>query len=316
MSSALRLRHRLLPYLHTMNHRAAHQGVPLVTPMYYEHPWAEPAYRARNQYAFGSQLMVAPITTPADRQLLLGAVTAWLPPGCWVDIFTELVYDGGREMRLHRGPDGIPVLARAGAIVPLDARDSTGNSTANPAELEVLVVVGEDGAFELIEDDGAGRGDEPHRWTSTPIGFDQAGGVLQVGPAGGNTGCLPERRSWTLTFLAHQAADEPAVTVDGSPVAADVRRDARRTSVRVEDVPVTATVRVSLGEQPRLAANDVEDRLFELAHRAQLSYAVKTELYAAATAEAPLTTRLSQLQALDLGAELEAAVFELLLAKP
>ncbi|HEV2886028.1 MAG TPA: TIM-barrel domain-containing protein, partial [Jatrophihabitans sp.] len=115
MTSALRLRHRLLPYLHTMNHRAAHQGMPLVTPMYYQHPWAEEAYRARNQYFFGSQLMVAPITTPADRQLLLGAVTAWLPPGTWVDVFTELVYDGGREMLLHRGPDGIPVLARAGA---------------------------------------------------------------------------------------------------------------------------------------------------------------------------------------------------------
>ena len=26
MTSALRLRHRLVPYLHTMNHRAAHDG--------------------------------------------------------------------------------------------------------------------------------------------------------------------------------------------------------------------------------------------------------------------------------------------------
>ena len=38
MTAALRLRHRLLPYLHTMNHRAAFEGVPLVTPMYYEYP--------------------------------------------------------------------------------------------------------------------------------------------------------------------------------------------------------------------------------------------------------------------------------------
>jgi hypothetical protein len=316
MTSALRLRHRLLPYLHAMNHRAAHQGVPLVTPMYYEHPWTEEAYQARNQYAFGSQLMVAPITTPADRQLLLGAVTAWLPPGCWVDVFTELVYEGGRELRLHRGPDGIPVLARAGAIVPLDARDATGNSTANPAELEVLVVVGEDGSFELVEDDGAGPGDEPHRWAITPLSLDQNAGVFQIGPAAGNTSCLPDRRSWTLTLLAHQVAGDPTVTVDGSSVAFDIRRAGRRASVRIEDVPVTATVRVSLGERPQLAANDVEERLFALVHRAQLSYAVKTAAYQAATADAPLTIRLSQLQALDLGRPLEAAIFELLLAKP
>jgi len=317
MTAALRLRHRLLPYLHAMNHRAAHAGVPLATPMYYSHPDAEEAYRARNQYAFGSQLIVAPITTPADRQLLLGSVTGWLPPGSWVDVFTELVYDGDREMRLHRGLDGIPVLATAGAIVPLDAAEVPGNTAGdNPAALEVLVVVGDDGSFDLVEDDGVGPGDEPARWVRTPIRFGQADGVLQVGPAEGNTGCLPARRDWTLTFLACQVAGEPAVTVDGTPVAAEVSRAGRRTSVRVADVPVTAAVRVSVGERPRLAANDVADRLFALVHRAQLSYDVKTRLYAAATADAPLATRLSQLQALRLGPDLEAAVFELLLARP
>ena len=315
MTVALRLRHRLLPYLHTMNHRAAHQGVPLVTPMYYQHPWAEEAYRARNQYAFGSQLMVAPITTPADRQLLLGAVTAWLPPGSWVDVVTELVYDGGREMRLHRGPDSIPVLAPAGAIVVLDA-EQPGNAAVNPAELEVLVVVGSDGSFDLIEDDGSGRGADPDGWVSTAISFDQAAGTLRLGPATGNTGCLPARRGWTLTFLAHRADTDPAATVDGDAAPAEVRRTGRRTSVRVADVPVTATVRVGLGASPALAANDVEGRLFALVHRAQLSYEVKTRLYAAATADAPLATRLSQLQALQLGPALEAAVFELLLARP
>jgi hypothetical protein len=316
MTSALRLRHRLVPYLHTMNHRAAQEGVPLVTPMYYGHPWAEEAYRARNQYAFGSQLMVAPITAPADRQLLLGAVTGWLPPGTWVDIFTELVYDGDREMRLHRGPDNIPVLARAGAIVPLAADPAPGNSTDNPDALEVLIVVGEDGAFDLIEDDGIGPGDDRGRSASTVLTFEQAAGVLQVGPVRGNVGCLPERRSWTLTFLAHQADAEPEVMVDGAAVTASVRRVGRRTSVRIEDVPVTATIRVSLGERPRLAANDVEARLFALLHRAQLEYLVKTRAYQAASADAPLTTPLSQLQALDLGRLLEAAIFELLLAKP
>ena len=315
MTSALRLRHRLMPYLHTMNHRAAHDGVPLVTPMYYQHPWAEEAYRARNQYAFGSQLMVAPITTPADRQVLLGAVTAWLPAGVWVDIFTDLVYDGGREMRLHRGPDAVPVLAHAGAIVPLVADAAPGNSTDNPAALEVLVVVGEDGAFELVEDDGVGPGDDPDRWARTALSFDQASGVLEVGPARGNAGCVPERRSWTFTFLAHQAADA-AVTVDGEPVDAPVQVAGRRTSVRVEDVPVGATVRVSLGERPALAANDVQDRLFALLHRAQLEYSVKTRAYQAATADAPLTIRLGQLQALELDRALEAAIFELLLARP
>ena len=132
----------------------------------------------------------------------------------------------------------------------------------------------------------------------------------------GDTGCVPERRSWTLTFLAHRAASEPAVMVDGAAVTAHTSQAGRRTRVVVEDVPVTATIRVSLGERPRLAGNDVEGRLFSLLHQAQLEYLVKTRAYEAATADAPLTTRLAQLQALDLSRPLESAIFELLLAAP
>ena len=44
MGEALRFRHRLVPYLHTMNHRAAVEGVPLVRPMYHLAPDEPRAY--------------------------------------------------------------------------------------------------------------------------------------------------------------------------------------------------------------------------------------------------------------------------------
>jgi alpha-glucosidase (family GH31 glycosyl hydrolase) len=78
MTRFLRLRHRLVPYLYTMNRRAHGDGEPLVQPMYYAHPHDADAYRVRNQYRFGDRLLVAPITTPADRATGLGAVRAWL----------------------------------------------------------------------------------------------------------------------------------------------------------------------------------------------------------------------------------------------
>ena len=102
MGDALRFRHRLVPYLHTMNHRAAADGVPLVRPMYHLAPEEERAYAVPNQFAFGSELLVAPITTPRDPVTLRGAVRAWLPPGTWIDIFTSTVYEGDREIELHR----------------------------------------------------------------------------------------------------------------------------------------------------------------------------------------------------------------------
>ncbi|MEP6560725.1 MAG: TIM-barrel domain-containing protein, partial [Nakamurella sp.] len=118
MTEFLRLRHRLLPYLHTMNHGAARDGSPLVRPMYWSHPDDADAYQVPNQFMFGTQLLVAPITTPADTSLQLASVRAWLPEGCWVDVLSGLVYTGDRRIVLHRDLTAIPVLATAGAIIP------------------------------------------------------------------------------------------------------------------------------------------------------------------------------------------------------
>ena len=67
IGEAMRERHRLLPYLYTMNYRAYKEGLPLVQPMYYEYPENGEAYYVKNQYLFGSVLMVAPVTSPREK---------------------------------------------------------------------------------------------------------------------------------------------------------------------------------------------------------------------------------------------------------
>ena len=181
MTAFLRLRHRLVPYLHTMNRRAHRDGEPLVQPMYYDHPDDDDAYRVPNQYCFGDRLLVAPITTPADRATGLGAVRAWLPPGRWTDVFTGLVYRGGTTILLHRDLDTIPVLAPAGAILPLARGPRLG--TANPDALELRVYAGADGEFTLAEDRDDGR------WALTR--FTLTGDELRIHPVDGERGSVP-----------------------------------------------------------------------------------------------------------------------------
>ncbi|WP_456823290.1 TIM-barrel domain-containing protein [Cellulomonas sp. P5_E12] len=308
MTEHLRLRHRLLPYLHTMNHRAA-AGRPLVEPLYHQWPSAPEAYDQPNQFLFGSSLLVAPLTTPADPRTRLAAVRGWLPSGTWVDVFTGLVYDGGRELLLHRDLSTIPVLAPAGAIVPLDAAGVPANDPVNPVALEVLVVPGADGSFTLVEDDGSVEG-----VATTPLTFSQATGSFVAGPAEGAIACLPASRTWTVTFLASDGS--PAASVDGVACAGSLLRGDDRVSLTVEDVPVGAMLTVTLGDDPQLAANDVAGRLFTLLDRAQISYDLKTRVQTIATSDAPLSVRVSHLQALQLDAPLSAAVNELLLARP
>jgi alpha-glucosidase (family GH31 glycosyl hydrolase) len=314
MTRSLRWRHRLLPYLHTMNHRAARDGAPLVQPMYWSHPASAEAYGVPNQFMFGSELLVAPITSPRDPKLRLGSVLAWLPEGTWIDLFTGLVYAGGRKLMMHRDLASIPVLAGPGAIVPLSGDRAPGNAPDNPGELEVLVVVGADGAFELIEDDGTGSGLDPASVVRTPIGLDQHEGAVTVGPSSGALRCLPEQRTWRITFLGLTHGESPTVTVDGAAVDAQTSDDGDRRTVSVDGVPVTSTLRVQLGANLALAGNDVNDRLFTLLDRAHIEFETKSLVQRIATSDQPLSVRLSHLQALALDRPLETAVGEILLA--
>jgi alpha-glucosidase (family GH31 glycosyl hydrolase) len=161
LGDALRLRVRLVPYLHTMNHRAASGRMPLVQPLYCGWPELSQAYEAPNEFLLGSELLVVPITSPRDPVTLLGSVTAWLPPGQWIDIHTGAVHEGGRIIGLHRSLESIPVLLKSGGILPLAGEHET-DAAANPAHLELFVAPGADGSFTLIEDDGA----ESRSWGS------------------------------------------------------------------------------------------------------------------------------------------------------
>jgi alpha-glucosidase (family GH31 glycosyl hydrolase) len=76
----MQLRNALVPYLYSMAHRCAEGGLPLCTPLYYEWPEEETAYRVPNEYLFGDQLLAAPVTRPADHRNGLPAIRSGSRP--------------------------------------------------------------------------------------------------------------------------------------------------------------------------------------------------------------------------------------------
>ena len=52
MDHFLRLRHQMIPYLHTMNRRASEEGIPLIQPLYYQNPGKWDAFKMKNEYYF------------------------------------------------------------------------------------------------------------------------------------------------------------------------------------------------------------------------------------------------------------------------
>lgn len=147
-----------------------------------------------NQYFFGTQLMVCPITTPMDRTLMLAQTTAWLPEGLWFDFATGQPYTGGRMMKLWRALEAYPVFAPAGGIVPLadDLR-----ADVLPGHLTLRIFAGADGSYELYEDDGISLNGSSVR---TAISLDWQHGTLRV-HSSGDLSLLPEERTWHVECI-------------------------------------------------------------------------------------------------------------------
>jgi hypothetical protein len=310
MGEALRFRHRLVPYLHTMNHRAAAEGVPLVRPMYHVAPDDPRAYTVPNQFAFGSELVVAPITTPRDRVTLRGAARAWLPGGVWIDVFTGTVYDGDRAIELHRDLGAIPALLRAGGILPLAAEDDL-DATRNPERLELLVAPGADGAFTLVEDDGTGATPQDIPTARTTITWRQGQGVLTIGPADDPHALLPRERTWTVTVLGVDA-DTP-IAADG---AATGRVRGGRASVTISGAPTDRPVRVEVGgEEPTPRTQGVAEALFDVLNAAQFGHTAKATAWRTLTSDLSPAAMLAELHAQELPRELIGALSELLTAR-
>jgi alpha-glucosidase (family GH31 glycosyl hydrolase) len=248
MKDFLRLRHQLLPYLATMNVRAHVEGEPVVQPMYYDHPDEPAAYACRNEFMFGTDLLVAPITTPADRETGLGRVKAWLPEGSWTDVFTGLTYTGGRTVYLHRDLTSIPVLARAGAIIAMTPVDGLGNGTALPSTIEVRVYAGADGETTLVED----RDDE--RWARTRLTWDDASGRLTVHDVEGDAATLPADRTYRVVVVqpSDDAVDRAFTLLDRAQLGYDLKATVLDT-IRGSDSPAAAVLALqALDVSPRL----------------------------------------------------------------
>lgn len=115
---ALVERRRLMPYFVTLAHLARRTGTPYVRPLW----WGSPEDRAlrdcEDAFLLGDCLLVAPVFEA-------GAVrrTVRLPPGRWYDTATGQAYEGPARVLLEAPLSRIPVLARAGAVLPVRGAD-------------------------------------------------------------------------------------------------------------------------------------------------------------------------------------------------
>jgi alpha-D-xyloside xylohydrolase len=116
----LRLRERLRGYILDQMAEAVRSGMPPMRPLFVDFPHDGSAWDIEDQFMFGPDLLVAPVTQLGGR-----AREVYLPAGtAWIEAFTGAEHNGGQAVTAHAPLTHIPVFTRAGAD-PLPLRQRT-----------------------------------------------------------------------------------------------------------------------------------------------------------------------------------------------
>lgn len=315
MKRYLKLRHEMIPYLYTMNYHASHDGQPLIRPMYYLEPEQPEAYEVPNEYYFGTELVVCPITEPTDKAAGTACVKAWIPEGKWYDIFSGLKYDGGRMLELYRSLEDIPVLAKEGAIIPLTDLTEYTNSVENPKELAVKIVPGKKNAFILMEDTGDTCEDKEENWAQTKLEWINENEFI-IHPANGNLDVIPKCRTWKMEFYGIADVDNLEVTVGGKAIETERIYDEKRhiCQVNIPETEVTEQITISFSKGYLLMENHKPAEIFALLYQAKIEYEVKEKIYAYMKEGKTSSEVLGIIQAMHLPDSVYGMLSEVLLA--
>ena len=304
VSNFMRLRHRLIPYLYTMNVRNHEDGIPMIRPLYHTHMNEDAAYSSKNVYWFGSELIAAPITEQIDDKSRFAKAKVWLPAGIWIDFFNGHIYRGGRSFTAYRTIDEMPVFAKAGAIVPLAASHS---GTDNPEAIELNVFGGADGAFTLAEDNGAIKDALVTARTKYTFAYGEDSVLTIDAP---KSDFLPTERIYTVKFIAF--TEPTLLTVNGKTVA--FTYNVRTRTVVSESFTVLAgnTARVVLTTDGVLPQNELNENSLAILRRTRTMPALTlSALHNAVCNDAPASVRAAEIHDIEANESLKGALIEL-----
>lgn len=146
----MQLRNKLVPYLYTESYSYYKKCIPLVQPLYYKYSgiYDEPLYK--NQYFFGSEMLICPITKKKNPVIGRVVQRIFVPEGLWFDFKTGKKYPGDKYYMCFYKDDEYPAFCKAGSIIPL----SLDNDTENPKNMELVIFPLADNTYTIYEDDG------------------------------------------------------------------------------------------------------------------------------------------------------------------
>ncbi|RZL50991.1 MAG: DUF5110 domain-containing protein, partial [Pedobacter sp.] len=168
------LRYRLFPYLYTTMHQQYQTGVPMMRALVLDNQEDENVYEIADQYMFGDNLMIAPVTTK-------GAITrsVYLPKGVWFNYWTNEKYEGKKNHHVVAPLDTLPIFVKGGSIIPMQPEMSyAGEKPVDVITLDIFPYG--NSKYDLYEDDNLTSAYKNGDFATTTITSSLKNGELTI----------------------------------------------------------------------------------------------------------------------------------------
>ena len=313
MKRFLQLRNELIPYLYTMNYLTHTKGMPLIMPMYYKNE----DYAARyvpNEYYFGENIIVSPVTSPSSPVTRRSETMTWLPEGTYYDFFTGLVYSGGKKIKMYRDIESIPVLIKAGSIIPT-AGDYMNCHVENPHEMVLNIYHGDSGEFTIYED----LPDAPEKKAFTKVKYIMGDGnssSIRVSVSG-DMDAIPKDRRYKIrlngVYNAEEVAskglnnEDYAYSYDDKTRRIEISIDAGKEGCSSFEIGINLT-------DSSICQKNITSMLFETLQAACISYNLKQDIYFRYINRKSDAQFLAEVYSMEVIPELYGAITELVTA--
>lgn len=210
------LRYRLLPYIYSLTGAVTHENGTIMRPLVMDFATDRKAILLDNEYMFGKNILVCPVTQPLYTKKVEGnkgvatvaniakassPVQVYLPKGSkWIDFWTNEMIEGGREISRECPISIMPLYIKAGSILPLGPKvQYTSEKKWN--DLDICIYPGANGEFTLYEDEFDNYDYEKGAFTSIRFTWDDANRTLTISDRNGSYPGMLKNRRFNLTVM-------------------------------------------------------------------------------------------------------------------
>lgn len=212
----IELRYRLLPYIYSLSGAVVQEDGMIMRPLVMDFASDRKAILLDNEYMFGKNILVRPVTDPLYTKKVEGnkgvatvsdvakassPVKVYLPKGTkWIDFWTNETVEGGREINRECPIHILPLYIKAGSILPLGPKVQYSDEKKWD-NLDICIYPGADGEFTLYEDEFDNYNYEKGMFSTIRFQWDDETRTLTICDRKGEYPDMLKRRNFSITLI-------------------------------------------------------------------------------------------------------------------